>query len=92
MWLLGLALGAVALSGCGTYTGGETLEANADPNAMECRNLLVPGSNVDRRYCATRAEWATYDDERRSNTQEALRRFLQRAGTTTGGNPNPLAP
>jgi hypothetical protein len=87
------ALGAAALlAACGTYTGGGTLEANADPDALVCRSLPTLGSSVLRRYCATNAEWDAYENDRRNDAQETLRRVTQRSAVTPAGVSNPLSP
>jgi hypothetical protein len=83
-------LAALALSGCGTYTGVDEVAANGDP--LQCRMIQQTGSGIAERFCATAEEWEAWEAGRSVETREWMRRVETSAARVTGGNSSPLSP
>lgn len=69
---------AVLATGCATSTQDASSDAmamsDANDDALECRTILRPGSNVQRRLCGTPEQWEEYDRESRAGVTDWMRR------------------
>ncbi len=94
VWARGAVLAAsTVLAACGTYTPpAQSAAAEGSGDDVECRSILVQGSNMARRYCATRDQWAAYDGDTRAGTQEALRMLNSRAIAPPSNAPAAVGP
>ncbi len=71
-----LMSGAVAcalLCGCAS-TGAAPAELADGQGAVECRSVVVTGSNRKERICATAATWDEADEIRRQEAEEQVQR------------------
>ncbi|MFN4225226.1 MAG: hypothetical protein ACK4HR_02835 [Hyphomonas sp.] len=59
-----MAIAFVAwLAGCAAMPEAPELNADGTPVEKECRSIQLPGSNIIKRDCKTRVEWAKHDAE-----------------------------
>lgn len=85
----------VTVSACGTYTPPDqaaAAAANGSDGEVTCRSIMVQGSNMARRYCATADQWAEYDGDARAETVDALRRMNSRAISPPSNAPAAVGP
>lgn len=54
---------AAGLAACAATPEVADLNADGTPVEKECRSIKLPGSNLIKRDCKTRVEWAKHDSE-----------------------------
>jgi hypothetical protein len=64
-----------AAGGVTVVDGNQLAQRSAD--TLLCRDLLVRGSNVQRRMCGTAAEWKVYERREAQAAGEMVRRMQQ---------------
>jgi hypothetical protein len=79
---------AMALAACSTVPPGAPLEGSAAADAVTCRDVLEPPSNVPREVCQTGAQWAEYERARERAARETLRQMT--GGPVTGPTGAPV--
>jgi hypothetical protein len=70
-----LASFTVLVAGCSltpTVTKQKMLLGEVDMSGLECRRDTPPDSNLPRTICASPAAWASFDERRRSDTDDIL--------------------
>ncbi len=78
-----IAAAAALLAGCNAAPPGQPLHAASDPDAIRCREVLEPPSNVVRELCLTEAQWRQREDGQRRAAQDYLWDVFTRSGIQT---------